>query len=110
PAVLKGFDLPKSSRGYLSVRPTLQSTADVAVFAAGDAADLFGDVVPKAGVYAVRQAPVLWQNLQRFLAGTPLRTYRPQSGYLSLLNCGDGTAILDYHGWSVRSKWAWRLK
>ena len=36
PAVLKGFDLPKSARGYLSVRPTLQSTADVPVFAAGD--------------------------------------------------------------------------
>jgi selenide,water dikinase len=110
PATLGGFDLPKSSRGFLSVRSTLQSTADVPVFAAGDAADIFGDPVPKAGVYAVRQAPVLWQNLRRYLAGQPLRSYHPQRGYLSLMACGDGTAILDYRGWSVRSHWAWLLK
>jgi len=110
PAVLKGFDLPKSSRGFLSVRSTLQSTADVPVFAVGDVADLFGDPVPKAGVYAVREARVLWHNLQRLLDHEPLRTYRPQRGFLSLLSCGDGTAILDYKGWSVHSTWAWWLK
>lgn len=110
PAVLKGFDVPKSSRGFLSVRSTLQSTADVPVFATGDAADIFGDPIPKAGVYAVRQARVLWQNLQRFLDGKTLKSYHPQRGYLSLLACGDGTAILDYYGWSLRSRWAWRLK
>jgi selenide,water dikinase len=80
------------------------------VFVVGDTADVFGDPVPKAGVYAVRQAPVLWRNLQRHLAGQPLQPDLPRRGLLSLLACGDGTALLDYHGWSSHSQWAWWLK
>jgi selenide,water dikinase len=110
PAVMKGYDLPKSDHGFLSVWSTLQSTADVPVFAVGDAADFFGESLPKAGVYAVRQARVLWRNLQHLLADEPLEEYRPQRGFLSLLNCGDSTALLDYKGISLHSWLAWRLK
>lgn len=110
PMALRGFELPKSSRGFLSTRTTLQSSADVPVFVAGDVADLEFHAIPKAGVYASRQAPILWRNLQNYLLGRPLEVYKPQQGFLKLLSCGDGTAILDYKGFSTHSGWAWMLK
>ncbi|MEX0340448.1 MAG: FAD-dependent oxidoreductase, partial [Arenibacterium sp.] len=44
--------------GFIEVSDTLQSS-DPAVFAVGDCAHLIHDPRPKAGVYAVRQAPIL---------------------------------------------------
>ena len=110
PMALRGFELPKSERGFLAARRTLQTTADAPIFISGDTADIEGALVPKAGVYAVRQAPVLWKNLRRHFAGKPLVEYRPQRGFLSLMSCGDGTAILDYKGFTSHSAWAWALK
>ena len=110
PMALRGFELPKSERGFLAARRTLQTTADVPIFVSGDTADIEGALVPKAGVYAVRQGPVLWKNLRRHFAGERLVEYRPQRGFLSLLSCGDGTAILDYKGFTSHSGWAWTLK
>ncbi len=109
-AVAARFGLPTSERGFLMVRRTLQSTGAENVFVVGDAADLSDADVSKAGVYAVRQGPVLFENLRRLVAGKPLISYRPQPQFLSLLACGDGTAIFDYRGWAGRSRWAWRLK
>ena len=40
-----------------------------------------GEKLPKAGVYAVRQGPVLWENVQRELQGSRLVEYRPQRGF-----------------------------
>ena len=74
PMALRGFELPKSERGFLKARRTLQTTANVPVFISGDTADIEGALVPKAGVYAVRQAPVLWKNLRRHFAGKRLVT------------------------------------
>lgn len=110
PMALRGFELPKSERGFLATRRTLQTTADVPIFVSGDVADIEGVLVPKAGVYAVRQAPILWKNLKRHFAGKPLVEYRPQKKFLSLMSCGDGTAILDYKGFTSHSGWAWMLK
>ena len=49
--------------------------------------------VPKAGVYAVREGPVLAHNLVAQVTGTPLQTYVPQPDFLSLLVSGHNTAI-----------------
>ena len=110
PMALRGFELPKSERGFLKARRTLQTTANAPVFISGDTADIEGALVPKAGVYAVRQAPVLWKNLRRHFAGKRLHDYKPQRRFLSLLSCGDGTAILDYMGFTSHSGGAWMLK
>ena len=66
--------------------------------------------VRKSGVYAVRQGPFLWENLQRFLSDQPLLSYLPQPGFLSLLADGQGSSFLDYKGYSAHGRWAWQLK
>lgn len=110
PMALRGFELPKTERGFLATRPTLQTTADAPVFVTGDVADIESQPLPKAGVYAVRQAPILWQNLQNHLDERPLVPFRPQSDVLRILSCGDGTGILEYKGFVSHSSWAWTLK
>ncbi len=75
--------------GFLDVGPDLRTLTDPDVFAAGDCAHLTHAARPKAGVYAVRAAPVLFQNLRARLSGQPLRTYVPQSDYLKLISTGD---------------------
>ncbi len=110
PAVLNCASLPRDDRGFLLVRPTLQSTGDDHVFVVGDSGTMTEDPAPKAGVYAVRQAPVLWQNMQRLLRGESLQTYSPQRGFLSILNTGNGQAIAEYKFVSVQARWCFKLK
>jgi selenide,water dikinase len=100
------------ARGYLAVRDTLESASHPGLFAAGDCAGFVsGQHVPKAGVYAVRQGPVLRDNLRAFLTGTGTpRPYRAQSGFLSLLNAGDGTAVGAWKGLAFHGRAVWRLK
>lgn len=110
PEVFNQFDLPKADDGFLAVRPTLQTTAEEPVFAVGDSATLVDEPVRKAGVYAVREGPILWENIQRFFQNRELIPYRPQRGFLTLLNTGDGQAIGEYKGFSAHGRWLWRWK
>lgn len=111
PDFLGGSGLPVDERGYLRVHPTLQVEARPALFAAGDCVRLLGHPeVAKAGVYAVREGPVLARNLAHSLRGEPLESYDPQSGWLSLLNTGDGRALMSYHGHAARGRALWWLK
>lgn len=106
-----GSELERDERGFVKVRPTLQAVGHDEIFATGDCASLVTDPrLPKAGVYAVRQGPVLAHNLKAGVAGRPLRAYRPQRDFLSLLNLGDGRAVAVKWGFSAEGAWAWRLK
>ena len=96
--------------GYVCLRETLQSKEDDHVFAVGDCAHMEFDPRPKAGVYAVRQAPVLYDNLCAILSGRRLRAYRPQRDYLKLVSTGGRTAVADKRGFSAEGAWVWRLK
>ncbi len=100
------------AQGYLAVRDTLESPSHPGLFAAGDCAGFIGGQhVPKAGVYAVRQGPVLRDNLRAFLTGTGTpRPYNAQSGFLSLLNAGNGTAVGAWKGLAFHGRAMWRLK
>ncbi len=110
PPELDGFALPKAEDGFLAVRPTLQTTADAPVFAVGDTGTRPDCPLPKAGVYAVREGPVLWENIQRLLAGRPLQAYDPQRTFLSLLATGDGRALGQYRKMAFHGRWVWRWK
>ncbi len=110
PPLLAALSLPKDDRGFLLTRPTLLTTADAPVFVVGDTGTRTDAPIRKAGVYAVRQGPVLWDNLHRLLDGRPLLPYEPQAGFLKLLNTGDGRAIGEYKGLTFSGRWTWRLK
>ncbi len=106
PPLLERLDLPKDDRGFLLTTDTLKTTAPLNVFAVGDSGTIRDERLPKAGVYAVRQGPILWENLQRTLAGHELKKYRPQTNFLKLLNSGNGRAIGDFRGISFSGTWA----
>lgn len=103
--------LPLDERGFLLTDDALRSVADPRIFAVGDCGTLAGHPhTPKAGVYAVREGPVLWESLKAALRGGEPPRYEPQHGFLSILNTGDGRALLDYKGIVSHSRWAWKLK
>lgn len=96
--------------GFLLVDDTLRCVDDPAVFAAGDIASQLRHPRPKAGVYAVRQAPVLAHNLRAALMGRPLREHRPQRRFLSLLSLGDRRATADRGIFTATGGWVWHWK
>lgn len=110
PQWFSNLGLAVDGQGFLRTRRTLQSVDCDDVFVVGDSGSLDGFSVPKAGVIAVRQGPVLWTNLNKRLIGNRLVEYRPQSRFLKLINTGDQKAIVEYGRWSAHTRWAWKLK
>jgi selenide,water dikinase len=110
-SLFDGSALERDERGFVKVRATLQTVGHDDIFASGDCASLLADPrLPKAGVYAVRQGPILAGNLRARIVGERLRPYRPQRDFLSLLNLADGRAVASKWGLSAEGRWAWRLK
>lgn len=103
--------LPTDGRGFIQVRDDLSVLGHDDLFAAGDCAILASwPEQPRAGVYAVREGPVLEANLRARLMGRRTEDYRPQRDFLALFNLGDGTAIAARNGLAARGRWAFALK
>ena len=94
----------------IAVDNCLHSTLYRDILAAGDVADFGWPPVEKAGVYAIRQGPVLADNLLSRIRKTAPVPYRPQRNWLQLLNLGDGTAIFRRGRFVASGAWAMRLK
>jgi selenide,water dikinase len=110
PKWLSGTGLKTDPRGFVQVDATLQSMSHQEVFAAGDAASIDGMPLPKSGVYAVRQGPVLADNLRRALAAKRLIRYEPQKSALALISTGDRYAVASWRGLVLSGAWVWRWK
>lgn len=95
--------------GFVTTAETLQSS-DPLIFAAGDCAHLAHAPRPKAGVFAVRAAPVLHRNLRAALLGQPLKPFHPQADYLKLISLGHQSALGEKWNLPVSGSWLWRLK
>lgn len=102
--------LRTDEQGFLAIGDTLQSLSDEAIFAAGDVATQVNHPRPKAGVYAVRQGPVLANNLRNALLDKPLIEHIPQRRFLSLLSLGGKTATANWRMLHATGKWVWRWK
>ncbi len=96
--------------GFVTVGKTLQSTTDPRIFAVGDCAHLEHAPRPKAGVFAVRAAPVLAANIRAAVSGKEPNAFRPQSRYLKLVSLGRKSALADKWGMRVAGAWVWRWK
>lgn len=108
---LENTGLELSAKGFIRINECLQSTSHPNVFAVGDTAIHTPNPYPKAGVYAVRQAPVLLDNLLLKINGdAPLKPFTPQKKFLSILALGEQTAIASWPPFYMSGKWMWRWK
>ncbi len=80
--------------GGLLVNQFLQSDKYPDIFGGGDCVHFKPQPLDKVGVYAVRQNPVLLNNLLAALEGTDLQPFDPGGAYLLIFNLGGGTGIL----------------
>ena len=97
-------------RGFVSVNEYLQSTSHPEIFAAGDVAHGEVQPRPKAGVYAVRQGPILAENLRRFATGRRLRRFRAQRHAMAIVGLGRGNAVASRGGLYASGAWVWAVK
>ena len=103
--------LSTDDAGFVRIRRTLEVVGSDDLFAVGDCATI--DDAPwvrKAGVYAVREGPILERNLRARLRGEPLRPYHPQRRILSLIHLGDHRALASKWGLVAVGRWVWRWK
>lgn len=102
--------LETDGRGFIATDQYLQSRSHPGIFATGDVGTQIDTPSPKAGVFAVRQAPVLFENLRRAVLQQPLKPYFPQKNILNLMALGPRRAVASRAGWSARGRWVWRWK
>ncbi len=99
-----------SEDGALLVNDYLQSTSNPDIFGAGDCIAVKGKRLNRVGVYAVREAPILFRNLLATIEGKPLTTFKPQKRYLLIFNLGDGSGLLVWGSWIWRGRLAFTFK
>lgn len=96
--------------GFIRVDAALQSVSHPGIFAAGEAASVEERGRLHSGVHAVRQGPVLADNLLAALAGAALRRYAPQRFSLAIMRTSRCDAIAAYGPLSAHGSWVWRWK
>ncbi|KIN65423.1 Pyridine nucleotide-disulfide oxidoreductase / selenide, water dikinase [Sulfitobacter noctilucae] len=102
-------DLPQRD-GFIEVGADLGVAGDDALFAVGDCAFLSHAPRPKAGVFAVRAAPILHHNLRAALSGGKRKTWQPQKSYLKLISLGGKSAMGEKFGLTLSGPLMWRWK
>ncbi|WP_439139065.1 selenide, water dikinase SelD [Roseicyclus sp.] len=96
--------------GYMIVDEQLRSVSHPEIYGAGDCVHLAASPRPKAGVFAVRAAPVLAWNLRADLTGSQRRRFRPQRDFLKLVSLGGKDALAEKGGlrWAGPAMWRWK--
>ncbi len=110
PDWLSTTGLKLDNSGFIAVNDRLQSRSHPQVFATGDIASVEQYPRPKSGVFAVRQGIPLAKNLARSLQNRPLKPFRPQKQFLSLISTGELYAVASRGPWSAEGAWLWQLK
>ncbi len=100
-------------KGFIQVDQYLRSISHPDIFAVGDSAAFTPTPLPKAGVYAVRQGPILTRNIYSTLKQhslKPLKPFKPQQRFLSLLSTGGRHAVASKGFFFASGKWVWYWK
>ncbi len=111
PGWFRASGLPVDEFGFVRVDRNLQVEGVKGLFAAGDCLHFSPQPLPKSGVFAVREGPVLIENLRRTVVGHGrLRVFRPQRFTLGLFTSGPKRALLSYGPLSWEADWLWKWK
>lgn len=108
--IFRESGLPTDEDGAMLVDGNLRNIAYPEIFGGGDCISLEGLRTAKVGVYAVRQNPVLKNNLMAALEGGSLRTFEPGKSYMLILNMGNNKGILWKNSWIISGRFAFMLK
>ena len=100
----------QAEEAFPLVHASLQSVSHPNVFIAGDTARFEDKHISRAGVYAVRQGPILMRNLAARAKGDPLETYSPQKDYMKLVSLGSKDAVAEKWGVTLSLPGLWTLK
>lgn len=96
--------------GFVRVDACLQSLSHPGIFAAGDVAGFDPRPLPKSGVMAVHEAPVLAENIKRTIQKKPLLRHKPRVQALYLLRLGPEHAAGAFGPIGFNGKWVKRWK
>lgn len=108
--IFRDSGLPTGPDGGLAVNACLQSDEYPEMFGGGDCIYFKRRPLDKVGVYAVRQNPVLYQNLMAALEETPLQPFDPGGDYLLIFNLGEGRGVLRKRWFQIQGKTAFVIK
>jgi pyridine nucleotide-disulfide oxidoreductase family protein len=108
--LLESIDVQKTDDGSIAVNSGLQSRSHKNVFAAGDCSGNPKVAIAKSGVFAVRQGPVLYENLRLALKGGSLQSYEHDAKALALISLGGKRAIATRNGFTLVGGWTWAWK
>lgn len=100
--LFKSSGLPVGQDGGLLVNDYLQCVEYPELFGGGDCTSFQSVSLAKVGVYAVRQNPILYNNLMAALGHGKMEKFQPQPAYMLIFNLGDGAGIF------VRKSWVWK--
>lgn len=110
-SVFRDSGIDTGSDGCMEVNAFLQSVNHPDIFGGGDCIHFRDHPLDKAGVYAVRQASVLFRNLCAYLDKKPLRRFDKWHGsYLRILDTGQGKGLLEKNGIVMEGKTAFMIK
>ena len=131
PAWLRDTGIALGDDGGILVNEHLQSVSHPNIFAGGDCLSFKPTPIRRVGVHAVRQAPVLLENLLAFVegrgtgargrtvsgaespgarrSGLPGR-FSPQNQFLLILNLGGGRGVAAKWGTTFDGRLAFKLK
>jgi NADH dehydrogenase FAD-containing subunit len=84
--------------GGLLVNTYLQCPEYPEIFGGGDCIHFAPCPLDKVGVYAVRQNPILCENLMAAFMEHPLKAFEPGGNYLLIFNIGGGKGVLHKNG------------
>jgi NADH dehydrogenase FAD-containing subunit len=108
--IIKNSGIPVGDDGGLLVNEYLQSVKYPEIFGGGDCISFEPRPLDKVGVYAVRENPILMENLYVALSGDDFQTFNPQEVYLLILNMGNDTAIFNRKSLTFAGKLAFKIK
>lgn len=110
PKLIDHSGISADESGAMRVDRHLQSVSHPGVFGGGDCIRFEPYPLARVGVYAVRQGPVLFDNILASLSGGQLREFKPQKQFIQILNLGDGNGLLVRGKFVMSSRFAFLFK